>query len=143
MEMVRGMTGCYSIYTTKKVLVVEDNPNNMKLLLKLLGGNGYETIKAETGEVGVRLAIEEMPDLILMDIKLPGIHGVEAAKGIRASVGGSKAVVIAITSYAMAGDRERFLSHGFDGYIETPIDPYTIVKEIEEYAGKTDHPRGG
>jgi CheY-like chemotaxis protein len=127
----------------KRVLVVEDNPNNMRLLLKLLGGNGYETITAETGEAGVQLAMEEMPDLILMDIKLPGIHGVEATKRIRASVGGSKAVIIAVTSYAMAGDRERFLSQGFDGYIEKPIDPYTIVKEIEEYARKTDRPRGG
>jgi len=127
----------------KRVLVVEDNRNNMRLLLKLLDGNGYETITAETGEGGVRLAMEEMPDLILMDIKLPGIHGVEATKRIRASVGGSKAVIIAITSYAMAGDRERFLSQGFDGYIEKPIDPYTIVKEIEEYARKTDRPRGG
>ena len=127
----------------KRVLVVEDNPNNMRLLLKLLDGNGYETITAETGEAGVQLAMEEMPDLILMDIKLPGIHGVEATKRIRASVGGSKAVIIAVTSYAMAGDRERFLSQGFDGYIEKPIDPYTIVKEIEEYARKTDDPRGG
>ena len=124
----------------KRVLVVEDNPNNMRLLLKLLGGNGYETITAETGEAGVQLAMEEMPDLILMDIKLPGIHGVEATKRIRASVGGSKAVIIAVTSYAMAGDRERFLSQGFDGYIEKPIDPYTIVTEIEGYARKTDDP---
>ena len=127
----------------KRVLVVEDNPNNMRLLLKLLDGNGYETITAETGEAGVQLAMEEMPDLILMDIKLPGIHGVEATKRIRASVGGSKAVIIAVTSYAMAGDRERFLSQGFDGYIEKPVDPCTVIKEIEEYARKTDRPRGG
>ena len=127
----------------KRVLVVEDNANNMRLLLKLLGGSGYETIKAETGEEGVRLAIEEMPDHILMDIKLLGIDGVEATGRIRASVGGSKAVIIAITSYAMAGDRERFLAEGFNGYIEKPIDPYTIVKEIEEYARKTDDSRCG
>ena len=127
----------------KRVLVVEDNANNMRLLLKLLGGSGYETIKAETGEEGVRLAIEEMPDHILMDIKLPGIDGVEATGRIRASVGGSKAVIIVITSYAMAEDRERFLSQGFDGYIEKPIDPYTIVKEIEEYARNTDDPHSG
>ena len=120
----------------KRVLVVEDNRNNMRLLLKLLGGNGYETITAETGEGGVRLAMEEMPDLILMDIKLPGIHGVEATKRIRASVGGSKAVIIAITSYAMAGDRERYLEGGFDGYIEKPIDPYTFVEEVETICQK-------
>lgn len=127
----------------KRVLVVEDNPNNMRLLLKLLGGNGYETIKAETGEKGVQRATEEMPDLILMDIKLPEINGVEATNRIRASVGGGNAIIIAITSYAMAGDRERFLSQGFDGYIEKPIDPYTIVEEIEEYARKTNRPSGG
>ena len=127
----------------KRILVIEDNKNNMRLLLKLLGGSGYETLRAETGEEGVRLAAEEKPDLILMDIKLPGMDGVEATGRIRASVGGSKAVIIAITSYAMAGDRKRFLSQGFDGYIEKPIDPYTIIKEIEEYARKTDDPRGG
>jgi len=127
----------------KKVLVVEDNKNNMRLLLKLLGGNGYVVIKAETGEEGVRLATEEKPDLILMDIKLPGINGVDATGRIRASEDGSKVTIIAITSYAMAGDRKRFLSHGFDGYIEKPIDPYTIIKEIEEYARKTNDPRSG
>ena len=122
----------------KRVLVVEDNRNNMRLLLKLLGGNGYETITAETGESGVQLAMEEMPDLILMDIKLPGIHGVEATKRIRASVGGSKAVIIAITSYAMAGDRERFLSQGFDGYIEKPVDVEAFCARVRELVGTRD-----
>ncbi|MBW2650713.1 MAG: response regulator [Deltaproteobacteria bacterium] len=116
----------------KRVLVVEDNKNNMRLLVKLLNKHGYETIKAETGEEGVQLAIEEKPDLILMDIKLPGIDGMEATKRIRASESNGKVPIIAITSYAMAGDRERYLKEGFTGYIEKPIDPYKIIKEIEE-----------
>ncbi|HIE31887.1 MAG TPA: response regulator [Methanosarcinales archaeon] len=127
----------------RKVLVVEDDGNNMRLMAKLLQGNGYEVIKAENGEEGLRLAIEEEPDLILMDIRLPGMDGVAATRRIRDSVDGSKVAIIAITSYAMAGDRERFLAEGFNGYIEKPIDPYKIIEEIEEYARKTDDPRSG
>ncbi|MEA1945479.1 MAG: response regulator [Euryarchaeota archaeon] len=128
----------------KRVLVVEDTKNNIRLMAKLLEKNGYAVIKAETGEEGVRLAIEKKPDIILMDIKLPGIDGVAATRRIRASVGGSKAVIIALTSYAMAGDRERFLAEGFNGYIEKPIDPYKIIKELEGiYARNTDDPRSG
>jgi len=85
-----------------------------------------------TYKEGVQLAIEEKPDLILMDIKLPGIDGMEATKRIRASESNGKVPIIAITSYAMAGDRERYLKEGFTGYIEKPIDPYKIIKEIEE-----------
>jgi len=120
----------------KRVLVVEDEKNNMRLITKLLENEGYETIKAVTGEEGVKLAIDEKPDLILMDIKLPGIDGLEATKKIRASGGDGKVPIIAITSYAMAGDREKYLEQGFTGYIEKPIDPFTIIKEIREIWGK-------
>jgi len=118
--------------TRQRVLVIEDNKNNMRLLVKLLEKHGYETIKAETGEEGVQLAIEKKPDLILMDIKLPGIDGMEATKKIRASKSDDKVPIIAITSYAMAGDRDNYLQKGFTGYIEKPIDPYKIIKEIEK-----------
>ena len=114
----------------KKVLVVEDDKNNMRLIEKLLKNRGYKTIKAETGEKGVKLAIKEKPDLILMDIKLPGINGMEAANRIRVSER-NKVTIIAITSDAMAGDREKYLKEGFAGYIEKPIDPYRIIEEIE------------
>ncbi|MCK4619913.1 MAG: response regulator [Desulfobacterales bacterium] len=120
----------------KRVLVVEDNKNNMRLIVKLLENEGYETIKAETGEEGVRLAAEEKPDLILMDIKLPGIDGLEATRQIRASMADGRIPIIAITSYAMAGDREQFMQVGFNGYIEKPLDPYTVVKEIEKICRK-------
>lgn len=121
----------------KKVLVVEDDKNNMRLILKLLKSHGYEAvIEAKTGEEGVRLALEEKPDFILMDIKLPGIDGVETTEKIRASADDSKIIIIAVTSFAMAGDREKYVKGGFDGYIEKPIDPYTFLKEIEEICQK-------
>jgi len=116
----------------KKVLVVEDNKDNMRLITKLLKNAGYEIIKAVTGEEGVKLAVDKKPDLILMDIKLPGIDGMEATRRIRASGNSDKVSIIAITSYAMAGDRETYLKEGFTGYIEKPIDSFTIIKEIEE-----------
>lgn len=115
-----------------KILVVEDDRNNMRLITKLLDQDGYQIIKAETGEEGVKLALEESPDIILMDIKLPGIDGLEATKQIRAGRNNGSTAIIALTSYAMAGDRENYLKCGFTGYIEKPIDPYTILKEIKE-----------
>ena len=121
----------------KRVLVVEDNKNNMRLIIKLLENDGYETIKAETGEEGVRLALEENPDLILMDINLPGIDGLETTRRIRASESDGKVPIIAITSFAMAGDREKYMEEGFTGYIEKPIDPFTVMKEIKEIWKKT------
>ena len=116
----------------KRVLLVEDNKNNMRLIIKLLENDGYETIKAETGEEGVRLALEEKPDLILMDINLPGIDGLEATRRIKASGKDRDVPIIAITSYAMTGDREKYMEEGFTGYIEKPIDPFTIIKEIKK-----------
>ena len=120
----------------KRVLVVEDNKNNMRLIVKLLENEGYETIKAETGEEGVRLAAEEKPDLILMDIKLPGIDGIEATRQIRASETDGRIFIIALTSYAMAGDREKLMQGSFNGHIEKPLDPYTVIKEIEKICRK-------
>jgi CheY-like chemotaxis protein len=116
----------------KKVLVVEDDMNNMRLITKLLENDGFSIIKAETGEEGVARAVADLPDIILMDIKLPGIDGLEATRRIRTSGCHSKTPIIAITSYAMAGDREKYLKEGFTGYIEKPIDPFTIMKEINE-----------
>ncbi|HAQ62387.1 TPA: response regulator [Candidatus Delongbacteria bacterium] len=115
-----------------KILVVEDDKNNMRLITKLLDQEGHKIVKAETGEDGVKLAMEDPPDIILMDIKLPGIDGLEATKKIRESCANDAVTIIALTSYAMAGDREKYLKCGFTGYIEKPIDPYTVIKEIKE-----------
>ena len=84
-------------------------------------------------EEGVELAINEKPDLIIMDIQLPGMDGLEAAKRIRESEADGKAPIIAVTSYAMAGDRDRIIKGGCTGYIEKPIDPETFLSEIEKH----------
>ena len=117
----------------KIILVVEDNENNMYLIAFILRNNGYEVIEAGSGEEGVELVKKEKPDLIIMDIQLPGIDGLEATKRIRESVANHEIPIIALTSYAMVGDREKALAAGCTGYIEKPIDPETFMEEIEKY----------
>ena len=117
----------------KRILVVEDNENNMYLISVFLKKKGYEVIPAKTGEEGVKLAVAEKPDLVLMDIQLPDIDGLEATKRIRKSVANGEVPIIAITSHAMTGDREKFLKAGCDGYIEKPINPDTFLSEIEKF----------
>ena len=117
----------------KRILVVEDNEVNMYLIRFMLEKSGYEVIEAREGAVGVELAIKERPDLIIMDSQLPGIDGLEATERIRASEADSEIPIIALTSFAMAGDRERALTAGCTGYIEKPINPDTFMAEIEKY----------
>ena len=116
-----------------KVLVIEDNERNRYLISFILKGAGYEVIEAITGEEGVKIAIRDQPDLVLMDIQLPGIDGYEATRRIRSSPAGGKIPIIALTSYAMTGDRERALAAGCTGYVEKPINPDTIMDEIQKY----------
>jgi two-component system, cell cycle response regulator DivK len=116
-----------------KVLVIEDNEKNRYLISFILKGAGYTVIEAVTGEEGVETALRERPDLILMDIQLPGIDGYETTRRIRASPEGTKVPVIALTSYAMTGDRERALAAGCTGYVEKPINPDTILDEIGKF----------
>ena len=116
----------------KKVLVVEDNPDNMELVTLALHHSGYQVIQAWTGEEGVELAIKEHPYFILMDIALPGIDGIEATRRIRASSANGNTPIIAVTSYAMRGDMENILSAGCSGYFEKPIDPLRIVDDIHK-----------
>jgi len=117
----------------KKVLVVEDNESNMYLVSFILRQNGYGVIEAFDGEEGIKLALEEKPDLILMDIQLPGVDGLEATKKIRESKIDHHIPIIALTSYAMVGDRERALDAGCSGYIEKPIDPEKFILELEKF----------
>ncbi len=117
----------------KRVLVVEDNETNLYLIRFILEKNGYEVIEAKEGAAGVELAIKEKPDLILMDIQLPDIDGLEATKRIRASGADSKVPIIALTSFAMPGDREKALAGGCTAYIEKPIHPDTFISEIQKY----------
>lgn len=117
----------------KKILVVEDNQINMYLSCRILKSSGYEVIEARSGEEGVELAIKEKPDLIIMDIQLPGIDGLEATKRIRKTEADGEIPIIALTSYAMAGDRKKALKAGCTGYIEKPINPETFMGEIKKF----------
>ena len=117
----------------KRILVVEDNETNMYLIRFILEKSGYEVIEAKDGASGVELAIKEKPDLIIMDLQLPDIDGLEATKRIRASKADGKIPIIALTSYAMASDREKALAVGCTGYISKPINPETFMAEIEKY----------
>jgi CheY-like chemotaxis protein len=117
----------------KRILVIEDNETNMYLISFILKKNGYEVIEVRTGEEGVELAIKEKPDLILMDIQLPGIDGLETTRRIRESKADGEVPIIALTSYAMTGDREKALKAECNGYIEKPINPDTFMSEVEKY----------
>ncbi len=119
----------------KRALVIEDNENNMELITFILESNQYETIRADTGKMGFDLALKERPDFILLDIQLPDIMGTEVLKMIRASDIGDTIPIIAVTSYAMSGDREKLLAAGCDGYIEKPIDPMIVIQQIEKVIG--------
>jgi two-component system cell cycle response regulator DivK len=111
-------------------LVIEDNEDNMELISFILESNGYQIIKAWTGEEGVSLTLEKQPDFIILDIQLPDIDGYEVLHRIRGTTAGGDIPVIAMTSYAMAGDREKMLAAGCNGYIEKPIDPERVIEQI-------------
>ena len=103
------------------ILIVEDNPRNLKLVRDLLRHAGHETLEAANGEDAIALACAHRPHLVLMDIQLPGMDGVEALRRMRAESGTARTRVVALTAFAMKDDRERFLAAGFDEYIEKPI----------------------
>jgi CheY-like chemotaxis protein len=119
----------------RTVLVIEDNKDNLRIVTYALQRAGYSVIAAESGEEGFALALQEKPVFILMDINLSGIDGLETTKRIRSSEADGNIPIIAITSYAMSGDRERILAAGCNGYFEKPIDPITIVEQIHKLLG--------
>ena len=119
----------------KTVLVVEDNADNLQIITYSLQHAGYVVISAATGEEGVEMAIANCPFFIVMDINLPGIDGIETTRRIRASVIDGNIPIIAITSYAMRGDREEIMAAGCNGYFEKPFDPLTIVAKIHKLIG--------
>ncbi len=104
-----------------EILIVEDNEKNMKLVRDVLQVKGYATIEATTGEDGVRLAKERLPALVLMDIQLPGIDGIEALKQLRADPATAAIPVIAVTASVMVSDRRNITDAGFDGYVGKPL----------------------
>lgn len=115
----------------KRALIIEDNDDNLELISFILQAYGYEYISAMSGIEGYNKAIAEQPDFILLDIQLPDIPGTEVLSKLRATEATKSIPIIAMTSYAMAGDRERLMDAGCNGYIEKPIDPDIVIQQIQ------------
>ena len=116
----------------KKILIVEDNPQNMKLMEMLLEAKGYILLEAIDGEQAMDVATTERPDLILMDIQLPKMSGLEVTRKLRQLPAFNHIPIIAITAYAMKGDKEKFIEAGCDAYLPKPIDTRELPKVISE-----------
>ncbi len=116
-----------------KALAVEDDPLNMELVCEILRENGFTVHEASSGKEAIEKTEEEFYDLIIMDIKLPDMDGIEATGIIKSELGYEKTPVIALTAYALEGDRERFLKEGFDDYVPKPIDVPHFIEKLEKY----------
>ena len=121
--------------TGERILVVEDNELNMKLFRDVLVATGYRTLEATSGGEAVELATEHEPDLVLMDIQLPDLGGVQALGRLRANDRTASIPVLALTAQAMDGDRERFLAAGFDGYLSKPVNVRELVGAVRLECG--------
>ncbi len=113
-----------------RILVVEDSGTNMMLALTLLESAGHTVLQADRALLGIELARSEAPDLILMDVQMPGMDGIEATRILKGDARTSAIPVIALTAFAMKGDRERMLAAGFDSYIEKPIDYLAFLAQV-------------
>ena len=118
---------------TPVILVVEDNERNLKLLRDVLEYGGYDVRAARTAEDGIALAVSEPPDLVLMDLQLPGIDGMEALRQLRESPRTAAIPVVAVTAQAMKQDRERVRQAGFDGYVEKPISVRAFPDQVRRF----------
>lgn len=116
----------------KKILIAEDNPASREFLLELLGAQGYHVTAVEDGEAALRRAKEEPVDLILLDIQMPGMDGYEVLRRLRSDPLLASQRIVACTAYAMAGDEEKALAAGFDGYITKPIRAAALRSQIEK-----------
>ncbi len=115
------------------VLIVDDNEKNRKLFRVVLQKSGYETLEAVDGSKGIELARESMPDLIVMDIQMPVMDGIQAIKILKSEEATSNIPVIAATSYAMKGDKEKMLNNGFDDYMSKPINVNDFIEIVKKY----------
>lgn len=120
----------------KRVLVIEDNENNMELISFILETHGFQVLQAVNGRDGVEQAVRLQPDFVILDIQLPDIMGTEVLRIIRESETAKNIPIIAMTSYAMAGDEERLLAAGCNGYIEKPINPELVMDQIRRIVGE-------
>jgi CheY-like chemotaxis protein len=124
-----------------RTLVIEDNAENLDLMTYLLEAFGHTTWRAHDGKEGLEAVARDLPDLIVCDIQMPKMDGFQAAREIKKDRRLSQIPLIAITAYAMVGDRERILAAGFDGYIPKPINPETFVKQVESFLASSHFAR--
>jgi len=117
----------------KVILIVDDDPKNLKLIRDVLQVNGFATLEAINGKQGVEIAKSKMPDLILMDIQMPVMDGLEATRILKADDSTNKIPIVALTSYAMVGDEERLRDAGCDGYLGKPFHIKEFLKIVDEY----------
>jgi two-component system, cell cycle response regulator DivK len=120
----------------EQILVVEDNEKNMKLLRDVLQATGYRTLEASTAGQALAIAAEHAPALVLMDIRLPDMDGLEALRRLRTDERTASIPVLAVTAQAMKGDRERFMAAGFDGYLSKPVDIDELLASVSEHCAR-------
>ena len=118
---------------SKRILVVEDQEDNRRIVRDLLSASGYQFIEATTGEEGLKLATSEKPDLILMDIQLPGMDGYEVTRRIKANPELNPIPIIVVTSYALSGDDKKAFDAGCNGYVTKPFSPRVLLAKIREF----------
>ncbi|MBV8778070.1 MAG: response regulator [Alphaproteobacteria bacterium] len=129
--------------TSKRILVVEDNELNMKLLNDVLEAHGFEVLSTSRGKVAVDWAHQHRPDLILMDLQLPDLSGLDATRQLKADEATSAIPIIAVTAFAMAGDEKKALDHGCDAYVAKPIVLRDFLDLIDRFIGIPKHPTQG
>jgi two-component system, cell cycle response regulator DivK len=125
-----------------KILIIEDNEQNLYLLSFIFNKHGYVVETARDGGEGIIAALGSKPDLILLDIQLPGMDGYAVARCLKSHPGLSDIPIVAVTSYAMMGDREKAIESGCTGYIKKPIDPERFMSQVEEYLLKDISAKG-
>lgn len=121
------------MHMSARILCVEDNPQNMRLVRKILNNNGYQVLEAVDGVTGIEITHREKPDLILMDINLPDIDGLEATRRIKAVADLTHIPIVALTANAMHGDRERCIEAGCDGYVPKPITKSELLSTVAHF----------
>lgn len=118
---------------SKRILIIEDQLDNRQIMHDVLAASGYESLEAITGEEGLAMAEREKPDLILMDIQLPGMDGYEVTRRIKANAALNHIPIIAVTSYALSGDDQKAFAAGCDGYLTKPVSPRVLLRKIKQY----------
>jgi two-component system, cell cycle response regulator DivK len=126
--------------TGYKILIIEDNPSNLELATDLLEARGFSVQSAPTAEDGLRLARELMPDLVLMDFRLPGMDGLAATQKLKADPATHHLPVVGLTAHAMKGEQANALASGCDGYLTKPIDTRTFVATVTQFIAAANRP---